>query len=389
MIWLFLKRLGDNVPRWTIIAALAVCEPLAFLERAGRPDSVSLFLLCATALVFVETTWRWRDAILFLLGALSVPAALQYAADVLVLIALLQIWFKPFTRRELTLWGAGAISGAGGLAWIYASHHVLKIFIESTLVSKHSSAGRILQNLVLGHGEAPFVLSDIAGAPFRDYAAQVAIATGVIVFWIAKRQHNPLAQRLSSLGVACGILIPVAIQLLGKYPIYYAYMGTVPAIIFILAALARLGSVGTPFANATILALLLVGGAGRYWWKAWNQGEQHVSDPSFISTKDTVVADYPTYYQLIGRVRELFAVGYAGGKVMPHIPVGQASRINRLIVRDSMFAEVAKKAGGRWDRVANLTVVRRGIATQSVMIDDDTQKTDVERIGIYVRIVPK
>ena len=266
MAWRFLKCIESDSLRFTIAIALAVCEPLAFLERAGRPDSMSIFLLSATALVFVEKAWRWRSPLLFVLGALALPSALQYVACVVVLAVLIQIWFKPFTRRDLILWTSGVVTGAATLAIIYAAHHVLKLFLEVTFASKHSSVGRILQHLVLGHGESPFVLSDIATASLRDYATPVLMVSGVIVWLQAKRHNTPMALKLSSFGVACAVLIPLALQLLGKYPLYYTYMGAVPATIAILAACAARTT------RALILALLLVGGAGRFWWQAWQQG---------------------------------------------------------------------------------------------------------------------
>ena len=386
MLWLVWKRIDESAPRWLIVAALAISEPLAFLERAGRPDSVSVFLLCATAWVFMAKTWRWRAPMLFVLGLLAAPAALQYAAYVLVLALLLHIWFQPFTRRDLTLWTAGAASGIAVLAGIYTSHHVLKIFLESTLASKHSSAGRLLQNVVLGRGERPFVLADIVTAPLRDWATPIVIAGGLLAWWFAKRVNDPHARRLSSFGIACGVLVPLVIQLLGKYPIYYAYMGLMPATMAIIAATERLGP-KMRFAKWAIFVALLLGGAGRFWWKGWTQSPQdyfYLATP--ITNEDTVVADYPTYYRMIGHCRELFAVGYAGGKVMPHFPADQAGRVSKMLVRDSMFADVAKKVGGQWQRSGEALFIHGNSATPLATIDDDTRKPDKEPIGIYVRV---
>jgi len=378
MVWLALKRFADESQRWRIILALAVCQPIAFLERAGRPDSLSLLLLTATALVFLETSWRWRSVALFLLGVLAVPSAIQYAAYVLVLAVLLQIFFKPFARRDLGLWTTGAASGAAILALIYASHQLLMLFIEVTLVSKQSTIGRLLQHVVLRHGEAPFVFSDILTAPFRDYATPILIASGIAIWWFAKRQQQVLASKLAAFGVACAILIPLAIQLLGKYPLYYAYMGALPATIAIVLACGHLKT-KTRLAQTAILAFLLFGGAGRFWWKAWQQGAQTIPDPSsVVSPEDTVVADYPAYYQLIGHTRELFAIAYASGKLLPHFPPEQGSQVTKLLVRDSMFQEVAKRVGGQWQRSGDLS--------NSVVIDDDTYNPETEAIGIYVRV---
>jgi len=385
MIWRFLKPLHNDSARWMIILALAVCEPLAFLERAGRPDSVSLFLLSATALVFVEKDWRWRSAMLWLLGALAIPAALQYTAGLLVVALMVHIWFKAISRRDLMLWATGVASGAAVLGILYARHHVLKTFVEVTLVSKHSSAGRLLQNLILGHGEAPFVFSNITTASFRDFATPVLIAGGVAIRLLAKRQQNAAALKLSSFGVGCAIFIPLAIQLLGKYPIYYTYMDAVPAAIGILAAGAKLNG-RARFVNVLLFALLLIGGAGRFWWKAWQQGTQTIAESAqIVSPSDALVADYPAYYQFIGRTRELFAIDYAGGKLMPTFPASQAATVTKLIVRDSRFAEVAKKVGGAWQRVDDVTLLRNGSASRLAMIDDDTRHPAMEALGIYVR----
>ena len=385
MIWRLLKPLQNDTARWTIILALAVCEPLAFLARAGRPDSVSLLLLAATALVFVEKSWRWRSGILWLLGALAIPAALQYTAGLLVVALLVHIWFKAIPRRDLMLWVTGVASGAGVLGIIYAVHHVLKTFIEVTLASKHSSAGRLLQNLVLGHGEAPFVLSDITTASFRDFATPVLIAGGVAIWLLARRQGNPAALKLSSFGLGCAISIPLAIQLLGKYPVYYTYMDAVPATVGVFAAGSKLNG-RTRFVNVVLFALLLVGGAGRFWWKAWQQGTQTIAESAqLVSPADVLVADYPAYYQFVGRTRELFAIDYAGGKLMPTFPPSQAGTVTKLIVRDSRLGEVAKKVGGEWRRVGDVSLLRRGVASHLAVIDDDTRHPVMEALGIYMR----
>jgi hypothetical protein len=135
----------------------------------------------------------------------------------------------------------------------------------------------------------------------------------------------------------------------------------------------------TRLAQTAILAFLLFGGAGRFWWKAWQQGAQTIPDPSsVVSPEDTVVADYPAYYQLIGHTRELFAIAYASGKLLPHFPPEQGSQVTKLLVRDSMFQEVAKRVGGQWQRSGDLS--------NSVVIDDDTYNPETEAIGIYVRV---
>jgi hypothetical protein len=84
-------------------------------------------------------------------------------------------------------------------------------------------------------------------------------------------------------------------------------------------------------------------------------------------------------------VQELFAVGYAGGKVMPHFPPDQAARVNKLFVRDSLFTTVAKRVGGQWQRISEVIVLRHESLTDEIVIDDDTRKPVVERIGIYAR----
>ncbi len=240
MLWLLLKRVGDDSLRLTIILAVAVCEPVAFLERAGRQDSICLFLLAATALVFAEKTWRWRSALLWMLGALSLPAALQYTAYILVLGALVHFWFKPFSKRDLLLWVTGAASGSLVLAAIYSAHHVLKMFIEVTFLSQHSSIGRLLQRIVLGHGPEPFSFSYISTAWVRDFATPVLILGSSVAWFLARRQNDRSASQWSSFALACSVLIPLAIQLLGQYPIYYTYMGAVPATVAVLVAAKQL-----------------------------------------------------------------------------------------------------------------------------------------------------
>jgi hypothetical protein len=333
----------------------------------------------------VEKTGRWRSLLICLLGALAIPAALQHAAYVVVLAVLLHIWFKPFARRDLAVWGTGVASGAAVLAMIYAAHGVLRLFLKVTVVSKHSSAGRLLQSIFLGRGEQPFVLADIATASLRDYATPVLIVTGVVTWIAARKQERRLACRLSSFGVACAVLIPLSLQLLGKYPLYYCYMGAVPATIAILAACAQFDGKGR-FAQVAICTLLLIGGAGRLWWQAWRQGTQtFVDNAGILSNQDTVVADYAAYYQVIGKMKEVFAIDYAGGKLLPRFPERQAATVIKLVVRDSRFAEVANKVGGEWVRVGDATVMRHGALTKFVIIDDDTRHPSTEKIGIYVR----
>ena len=350
MNWFCLKQFASDSVRWVIVLALAVCEPLAFLERAGRPDSMSVFLLSATALVFVQKDWRWRSPLLWLLGALALPSALQYTADVVILAILLQLWFRPLSRRDILLWSSGVASGALALAIVYGTHHLLKLFFEVTFVSQHSSVGRILQRLILGHGNTPFVWPDIVSASLRDYATPVLVICGIVVWLSAKRQGLAAAQKIASFGLACAVLIPLAIQLLGKYPIYYTYMGAIPATIAVLLAAGQLDKKGQAI-GATIVALLFAGGAGRIYWTGWQQGVQTVDAAQFAAQQSTIVADYAAYYQLTGKTRELLGVDYGGGKLLRHYPAEQAARVSELIVRDSRFQEVANKVGGRWQRI--------------------------------------
>ena len=104
-----------------------------------------------------------------------------------------------------------------------------------------------------------------------------------------------------------------------------------------------------------------------------------------FTSSDVVVTDYPAYYELGGRARQVFGVDYAGGKLMPRFPEFQSASVTKLLVRDSRFSEVATKVGGTWRRIADLKILRNGHSTPFVISDDDTRHPKTERVGLYVR----
>jgi hypothetical protein len=403
MLWCFLGDLTRFVPGLspvTVLLALAFSEPLIFLSRAGRPDVASLFVYSLMAAIFFRRRSRTRDVGLLITGLLASAAAIQLVVYVAVLGLLLQSWWHPFKIRDAALWLVGAASGGACLAAIYIYNHVLTIFIETTVISSHSSLGRLLQTVLMKGRSRVFDFTAIATAPVRDLATPVFLFAAIILWIVAWRKGNRAAATVSSFGVAVALLVPVVIQLLGKYPLYYTYMAVMPVGVACGCAFGLLWpmpSRTTQVAILVVLALLIVPGSGRFWYLSIINGTQSVAEGNLreISVQDIVIADYTAYYQLQGRTRELFAASYGGGKGMPHIPEIQARQISKLVIRPSLLPLVEAKLGGSWERQADAVRMKhqsrvRGVQDSNwAFIDDGIGAGDRRRVTeplyVYVR----
>ena len=293
LIWCFLgdlTRFVPGLPRAVVLATLAFSEPLVFLSRAGRADVVSVVVCSLMAVIFLRRPSRTRDVGLLITGFLAPMAAIQFVAYVGVLGLILQLWWRLFKVRDAALWLIGAAAGGGCLAAIYIYNHVLTIFIETTVASSHSSLGRLLQTVVLGHSLRVFDFTAIATAPVRDLATPVLLVAAIILWIVAWRKGNHAAARASSFGVAVALLVPIAIQLLGKYPLYYTYMAVIPVAVACACAFGLLWpmpSRTTQLATLIVLAMLIVPGSGRFWFLSIINGTQSVADTFATSPSKT------------------------------------------------------------------------------------------------------
>ena len=297
---------------------------MVFSYRSGRYD-VTGMLLAAAAL----NLWDKGGLPLFAIGLLIPAAGLQLIPSTLVLCTLATlIYGRPALHRAATL-VAGTAAGAAGLWAFYSSHDVWQAFRAST-----SAIG------LIGHS-IPEKLKALPAVYTHDKSFVIlALALAILA---ARKPTKPIV-----LTALTATLLPAALHLAGKFPIYYSWMIFLP----VLLALAKTASESTQtikYAAAAALTLAALAGlplrlAGIA--SAWSPRDPQNIDAFLkanITHGETVLADFKTYYALRANGSRPLLPTY-----LPAIRPEEQSAVTALIIKESDAPAIQSTLGGVW-----------------------------------------
>ncbi|MBL0156482.1 MAG: hypothetical protein IPP47_05195 [Bryobacterales bacterium] len=362
--WTFLKRsalVSSENWRLGFIALLICAHGLVFSYRAGRYDSLGMLWFALSALVWTIAPGVRRTAALILLGALMPWTGLQLLPAAGLLGALLLLFLRREALTRVAAVWTGVLLGCATLWWFYASHGVWSAFRAST-----SAIG------VIGHSWME-KLQSLPAVYTADKTRLIVLVLALALAWLGRRNRPFL------FGLSAALLFPAAMQIAGKFPIYYGWMALLPLMIGVFGLLAaefwRISSIQHTAAVATLTAAALIGLPIRLWALAAGAADRSPAAVSafvraHVRPDDVAVADFKVYYALRELTLRPLAITY-----LPAIRPEERDRVTVLIVKPQDAQAVQQVIGGHWLSSGTKPAPRRSNAVLALIVkelrDDD------------------
>jgi hypothetical protein len=209
VLWFAMRRLAlirSAAGRLLFAGLLLTGYGMGFIYRSARYDCLGMLLLSLVVLAYSIASKRMRIVAIALLGVLLPFAGIQLILFSVVLSALLLVFLRQRVFWEIFALGSGIAVGLGSLLLLFYGNGVLPNFFSSVFGERS--------------GRFQYVAKD----------PSFVLLAGVCLVLVLERVMRRTFRFLSPMGVgfACGVLIPVCMLVLGKFPIYYTWMAYVP-----------------------------------------------------------------------------------------------------------------------------------------------------------------
>lgn len=277
-----------------LFAAILCSYSISFSYRSGRYDALCMLLFAVVLLG--ATSSGWRRYALFALGAFFMPAAgllLPACAGVASLVLLIG-YQRPIIRDLIIFWIA-MLAGVASLLLLYAHNGVLGDFL--TLIGRHS--------VVHGANVESTSFNSLAHKwrrlPLALWSDKINLLLIGVVTVLGWRRRWRLLRTV----VVIAIVLPLAIELLYMYRVYYGWMTAIPLLIV-------LGSFrDSRLATVVLLIVIAVGLPARTLltaieWRSRSYGPVEALAARNIRSSDSVYTDFAAYYAVRSRTRRLW-----------------------------------------------------------------------------------
>jgi len=277
-----------------LFAALLCTYSISFSYRSGRYDALCMLLF---AMVLIATTFHgWRRYLFLALGAFFMPAAgllLPACAGVVSLVVLIA-YRRPVVRDLMVFWTA-MVAGGAALLVLYAHNGVLHDFL--TLIGRHS--------VLHGASVETTSFNDVAQKwrrlPLALWSDKVNLMLTVLVAYLGWRSRS----RLLWTTIAIAVFLPLAIEFLYTYRIYYGWMIAIPLLV-LLASIPE-----SRLAVAGLLIVIVTGLPARAFitaleWRSRSYAPVESLVGRNLRPDDRVYADFSAYYAVRERTPRLW-----------------------------------------------------------------------------------
>ncbi len=366
LAWDAVRRTGwlPTAPQRLLFAALLLTgHSVAFGMRWVRYDTLALLMSAWTLWTWIVFRGRTRLVALVVCGAWMPAAGLQLAPAVLVTLVIVCAFVRPRPWREAAALASGLVLGAGLLAAWFAAHGVLGGFIASVRgvgVIGQSPLAKLLDMPRVLMADKSLLLLFIASLVAAALAAAARMVgragPGGRALPTALPSSSPIALPVALvLPAALALGVPTALQLAGKFPVYYAWMAYLPAFVLLsrlsgefaprragLRSLARV----LPWILA---ALACLPGLPLRLVAAWSAGqaEEAASLNALLWPRlrpgEHVLTDFKAYHA----VRAASAVPY-GEPALPMLRAAERNSIVWLVAEPAQARAWQTELGGNW-----------------------------------------
>ena len=353
--WLAIRRLDlvrSPAHRLLFCLVACLCTSVAFVYRSARPESLAL-LLAACALLSLSFKPRWLALVsLALCGLLLFLTGLQMAAYLAVMAALVLVCGPRRLFPEMAALCAGCALGLGLVYLLYSSHGVWNDFVDCV---RHHTVANKGTHFEGTHPYGSGFSQKIKQVPqlFLDYSFVPVLALAAWVGWSlaragALRRSSPLR-----FGIIACIVVPLALHIVGIFPMYYFWMAFFPLAIGLFAELGPWLALhrGT-FARRAMAGLLLLAcllGLPRrlvvaaFEWKARSYDPVMKMAAPYVARDRVVVSEFAAYY----------AAKQFGAEVLlpDHLPLlspKDDAQVSVAILHNGDVASLSSQYGGVW-----------------------------------------
>lgn len=358
------KLINKSFPKIAIITLFYCGAGISYIYRCGRPDGITILLAIVSIYPFlVYSSQKKINYTLFIIGVFFPIAGIQLVAySVILYLILAPFYFKKIFLNAV-FHGAGMALGFIIMFGFFAYKGVLYDFLVNTLASGHTITGNIAQKIVIANETANEKLLNrflefLAG--YKLYVLDISytfLLSYIIIETVVQYLSNKKIPRLHLLGLLVSVLVPPLILVVGKYKIYYSWMGFIPVVLFSQIVLNK-RMISTPKSILTYLGISLVlisslVGLPNHLYRGFssnNQDFKRMADfvEDNLSKNDDVYADHLVYYSAKKKVNSIYFITYAGGKNLPQIPDDEKRSINKILVKKADVEKSKNRIGGEW-----------------------------------------
>ncbi len=320
-------------------ALVLTAHGLTFSYRMGRYDVLGMVLLAGAALLWTASRSPGRLAGLFVVGLFLAPAGLQLVPATLLFCFLAVV----FRHREDVPRAAALLAGLAG------SVLLLRVILGAigTWDAFRASTGAVG---VIGKS----VLAKILDLP-RIYTADkslVLLALAALLLLVSTRSAIFAAPRRSALlfGATAFVVVPSALQVAAKFPLYYSWMAFLPLLAGVGATLDAEGvSRGVRAVALTLLVLAAVVvlplrlGAVASAWEERDPARLERELGARLAPDDVVVGDFKGYYVVKAKAKAFFGIPYLG-----IMTPDEKSSLTALVLNPASAESVTRVVGGAW-----------------------------------------
>jgi hypothetical protein len=366
LLFVGLDRVERRMPAGVIgLAVGASLLGAGMLVSAGSARYDMLCLLAAAWVFerFTAAEGRGRRIGLVAAGALVFYAGFHLAAAVVVMLGLLAM----HDRRRFLAPGAHVVAGivAGLASWlvVLATKGLLVKFFVMLLGSQHTISGQMAKLVLQGDKGVLTKGQALLGLPLLDPSLSIFALLAAALIVAGRR---PLAVRadgdagasdrlLRWIAFDVAFVLPVALLLIGKFPVYYSWMAYVPAVMVTAVAATRWQREGRrwplPAFVFAALAASVIGLAHRASHADVRPGDDSGAHfdawvRAALQPGELVYADHEAYFAARGIASRVIAPTYGQSALVPGIP--ERDQIAAIVVQRANVARVKSLLGGSW-----------------------------------------
>jgi hypothetical protein len=320
-------------------------ETISGIYRCGRPDVITILLALLTFWsyhFFDKKQWPFVVCI----GFLSPIAGLQLPPFIIV--SLFVVFLVTNNRIKIFRFGLlYTISVFLGLVSLFAFlffKGALLRFLQMTFASSLTCTGEVAQKVLINDSRINAKLADkfIGLLNYfnffitdKSYLILLALLSVLLLFFLYKKKI-----KFNSIGFFVYIyliMLPGIMVFLGRYPVYYWWMGYLVSLL-LLAFYLDNENISKKFRTICYIILLISIFLGLPFQMAKNYINSYDEQRNIeklilknITRQDVVFSEHIAYYSLKKIAKESYFTSYSGGRGFPVFPNEQLQSINYII----------------------------------------------------------
>jgi len=371
VLWRGLSYCEPRLPLWLKALAIGIAfmgSGILLSYWSARYDALGIMVASVIFLLLARPQTRKGDAGLAIAGFALFYAGFHLVAAAVVLSAL----FLLQDRRKYQVPAIALLAGVcvAGLTWLAAMafNGLLKKFFIITFGSQHTISGQMAQLVLQGDQGVFKKLALFKSIVTMDLSLSVfALVLGGLFLarFAGARTDSGGAEgfsgrrALARMSLNLVLITPVALLLLGKFPIYYTWMAYVPAVFIAVIIVARLRQRGMRWPTGVFVASGLLaatlGVVARMEEFSIDRGSATYSRfddwvRSTVKPADTAYSDFEAYFSARSVAQRVIVPTYGKTSLVKGIPEKDA--VSVILVQAAHALEVMPLLGGNWQEVA-------------------------------------